>query len=580
MSNASTIPISAATGAWTARRICSTYRIGVLALLLLATQVSVGSFQLATFYLAQQDRWTLLLATAVMAAAPWLGRRYRFGARLVERLALRRGLPLLLLALAVIVALAGTYLVFGGAGVSYDEVQADFDARVLGAGRLTFPVAEEWRPYVKALSPSFLLPIPGAEAWVSAYWPGNAALRALFGATVGMAWCSPMLLGVALASTYAVARTLWPERRDAALVAVLLLGASSQVLVTAMTPYAMTAHLAVNMLWLWLFLQDRTPAHAGAMAVGVLGVGLHQVVFHPLFVAPFIVMLLCQRRFRVAAFYCAGYGVAVCAWTLYPVWLAWLHTPGVEFGDPVRAFFVDRWTAGAAKGQFGHDVALGLATVNLTRLIAWLNPALVLLFILGVPVALAKGALPRAILASVLLTTVATALILPYQGHGWGWRYGHGVLGSMALVGTWAWLKLADGPERAAWSSIVAGATLGGLLLLFPLNAVHAARFAAPIKAAMALIQGAGTDLVVIDSDAISFGDDLARNLPDLRNTPKVLSLDKIPPAALAELCRRGSVAIFGAEAASRLGFIGAGDPTLRTPMRDAFDAQCKAVTL
>ena len=292
-------------------------------------------------------------------------------------------------------------------------------------------------------------------------------------------------------------------------------------------------------------------------------------------------MLLCQKRFRVAAFYVVGYGVTVCAWTLYPVWVAWLNMPGVDFGDPVRALFVStRWTAGAAKNQFGHDVALGLTTLNLTRLIAWLNPALVLLFILGVPLALAKGALPRAILASVLLTAVATTLLLPYQGHGWGWRYGHGVLGSMALVGALAWLKLTEGPERAAWSSIVAGATLGSLLVLFPLNAVHAARFAAPIKAAMALIQGAGTDLVVIDGGAISFGDDLARNRPDLRNVPKILTLDKIKPAAASELCRRGSIAVFGAEAASRLGFIGTADPMLRTPMRDAFESQFKAATL
>ncbi|WP_460452476.1 hypothetical protein [Alsobacter sp. SYSU BS001988] len=576
MSDASTRPVPTASGAWTPGRISWVWRISVLALLFAGAHVEVGSFQLSSYYLAQQDRWTILLAVVLMMGVGALAQR-GFGAGLLDRLAASRRLPLLLLALAVLAAFAGAHLVFDSTPVSYDEVQADFDGRVFAAGKLAYPVAEAWRPFVAALGPHFFLRIPEGAAWISAYWPGNAALRAFFDSTIGMAWCGPALLGVALASTYGVARRLWPDRRDAAFVAVLLLGTSSQTLITAMTPYAMTAHLAVNMLWLRLFLQDRPLAHAGAMAVGVLGVGLHQVVFHPLFVAPFILMLLCQKRVRIAAFYMAGYGVALAAWSLYPVWLAWLQTPGAELGDPVRALLVDRWTDGAGKGRYGHGVAFGLTVLNLARLAAWLNPALVLLFALGAPFALAKGALPRAILASVLLTAAATTLLLPYQGHGWGWRYGHGVLGSMALVAAMAWLSLTERPDRGEWTSIMAAASLGSLLVLFPLNALHAARFAAPIRDAMALIQGAGTDLVIVDGDSVSFGDDLVRNQPDLRNAPKILSLGKIPPAALPELCSRGSIAVFDAEAATRLGFIGARGPEPRSPMRQAFDAQCRA---
>ncbi|WP_406853932.1 hypothetical protein ABEG18_15350 [Alsobacter sp. KACC 23698] len=575
MFNASTLPVSKTSRAWTPGRISWVWRISVLALLFIGAQVEVGPFQLAVYYLIQ-DRWTILLAVVLMMGVAALAQR-GCGAGLLDRLAASERLPLLMLALAVLAAFAGTHLIFGATPVSYDEVQADFDARVFAAGKLAYPVPEAWRPFIAALGPLFFLRIPDGAAWISAYWPGNAALRALFDSTIGMAWCSPALLGVGLASTYGVARKLWPDRRDAAFIAVLLLGTSSQALVTAMTPYAMTAHLAVNMLWLRLFLQDRPLAHAGAMAVGVLGVGLHQVVFHPLFVAPFILMLLCQKRVRLAAFYMAGYGVALAAWSLYPVWLAWLQTPGAGPSDPIRALLVDRWADGAGQGRFGHGVAFGLTVLNLARLAAWLNPALILLFAVGAPLALAKGALPRAILASVLLTAAAATLALPYQGHGWGWRYSHGVLGSMALVGAMAWLNLTERPDRGEWSSIVAGASLGSLLLLFPLNALHAARFAAPIRDALALIQGAGTDLVVVDGDAVSFGEDLARNRPDLRNTPKILSLEKIPPAALPELCRRGSIAVFDAGAATRLGFIGANGPEPRSPMREAFDAQCKA---
>ena len=68
-----------------------------------------------------------------------------------------------------------------------------------------------------------------------------------------------------------------------------------------------------------------------------------ELVFHPLFVAPFILMLLCQKRVRLAAFYMAGYGVALAACSLYPVWLAWLQTPGAELATPSAPCW---WTAG------------------------------------------------------------------------------------------------------------------------------------------------------------------------------------------------------------------------------------------
>jgi hypothetical protein len=38
----------------------------------------------------------------------------------------------------------------------------------------------------------------------------------------------------------------------------------------SMTPYAMSAHLALNLVWLWLFLRNTAASHAGAIAVGFL----------------------------------------------------------------------------------------------------------------------------------------------------------------------------------------------------------------------------------------------------------------------------------------------------------------------
>ena len=76
-------------------------------------------------------------------------------------------------------------------------------------------------------------------------------------------------------------------------VAAVLLATSSQFLLTAMTPYSMTAHLALNLAWLWLFLRGGVVGHSLAIAVGALACGLHQLVFHPLFVAPFALLSPC-----------------------------------------------------------------------------------------------------------------------------------------------------------------------------------------------------------------------------------------------------------------------------------------------
>jgi membrane associated rhomboid family serine protease len=62
-----------------------------------------------------------------------------------------------------------------------------------------------------------------------------------------------LLAALAVVAIFGVARRLWPARLDAALLSALLVATSLQVLVTSMTSYAMTAHLTLNLIWLWLF---------------------------------------------------------------------------------------------------------------------------------------------------------------------------------------------------------------------------------------------------------------------------------------------------------------------------------------
>src|SRR3546814_3363321 len=103
----------------------------------------------------------------------------------------------------------------------------------------------------------------------------------------------------------------------------MLLGLSSaQLWVTAMTPYAMTGHFALNMVWLALVLRGGAVGHLGAGVVALAAAGLHQWHFPPIFIAPFILWMLLGRRWRVAIFHMLVLAVVVIVWAkLWPAFL-------------------------------------------------------------------------------------------------------------------------------------------------------------------------------------------------------------------------------------------------------------------
>src|SRR5690606_732383 len=114
-----------------------------------------------------------------------------------------------------------------------------------------------------------------------------------------------------------VALRLFPDSSAAVWVCLGTYVLSAQVIVNAMTTYAMTGHLALNLIWLSLFLKNNRWAHVGAMLIGVWAIGLHQIIFHPLFAGPLILMLLPQRRWGLFAAYAAIYGTALLFWISY-----------------------------------------------------------------------------------------------------------------------------------------------------------------------------------------------------------------------------------------------------------------------
>jgi hypothetical protein len=509
---------------------------------------------LPQFYLVRQDTVWLAVTVALLLALAGLRLPVRRLAALPRPDAGLAGW--IAAALVVTIAAAGCFLALRGFALSRDEMMADFDATILRSGRLVAALPPDFRALRDALIPEFLLPVPGGAFWVSSYLPGNAGLRAAVGLVADPGWTSPVLAGLAVLALWRCGRRLWPDRPDATVVAVLLLAGSAQVLVTAMTAFAMTAHLALNLVWLALYLRDDRRGHCGAVAVGALACGLHQVVFHPLFVAPFVLHLLMRRRFRLALFYIFAYGVICLVWIAYWRLVLQAHGAGGAAAEVGAGWFATRVLQLLADFSPG---GLALMIANALRFVAWQNLLLLPLAALAWGAIRRDEGIARPLAGGIVLTLAAVFVLLPYQGHGWGYRYLHGLIGNAGLLAGYGWIAAtarADAGERTAAAVAVGLAAALAVLVMLPVRIAQAVHMIAPYRAATAAIAAAPADIVMIDRGGLAFGHDLVRNDPFLRNRPLVLDLGAVDAANLAALCGRHTIAVLDRRHGRALGIM------------------------
>src|SRR5215831_1381473 len=300
-----------------------------------------------------------------------------------------------LILLAALVVAFGTRYVAGYTPVSHDEIMATFDAAIIASGRLLAPIPIEWRSLSWALEPVFRLPFPGDVAWVSTYLPGNAAIRGILGKAFDAAIVNAILVVTALVALVGISKQLWPERRDLWVISLVLAALSSQVLCMAMTPYAMTAHLALNLVWLWLYLRNAAFSHVVAISVGFLATGLHQLIFHPLFVAPFIMQMLLDGRSRLGALYATSYAAIGVFWIVYWQLLLAVHGVSAEAASSVGASFFTARVAHmlADFSPSGPETMLQ----NLLRFSAWQHPLMTVLLVPGMVLGWRVGGIFRSL---------------------------------------------------------------------------------------------------------------------------------------------------------------------------------------
>jgi hypothetical protein len=546
-----------------------------LVLLVLAAGCATAKGNALTLYQAQsQDLPVLLLLGAATLLAIYLPPALRLPSQLP------RWWVMLLFGFAVAALLVGgAYTVFGDYPLARDEHMVLFDMAVYEHGRLATPLAPFWRPYAGALVPDFLLNSTMPSGLVSAYLPVNAMVRLAFSKLVDPALLNPLLAVAGGAALLDVARRIFGPQNRACWVVLLIYALSAQMLVNAMTPFSVTGHMALNLIWLAAFLRGGRIGHPIAILTGFLAVGLHQVVFHPFFVAPFLLWRLREGEWRLVLAYAVAYAVIVLWWVYYPLL------------PPVQTSFAGAVVAGETHRNFISERVMplllhrtpgtgGLMVLNMLRFFAWQNFTLLPLLVAAVPLAIRERGLPAALLLGILLWLTFVTLVLPYQGLGWGFRYLSPFLGSFALLAGYGYRDLSQRIGDRA-DGLVLALSAVTVVAAIPLLVVTTHRFAEPYLALEHLIAAQQTPFVVIDTAVSNPPDeswalhplDQVRNLPDLSNRPLRFSGNRVNVRLLVALCDKGAVTSITRADMHRVGFM------TNVPERSPrFDAMVAAV--
>lgn len=441
------------------------------------------------------------------------------------------------------VAWSGRYWLFGNYALSRDGEVAEFAAKAMRDGFLGRPIPIEWIPYRRAIMPEFFSSYGADHVWNAAYLPLNAGFRALWGWVGDPSLAGPVLLVIGLAALWRVALRLFPERSDAVAVVMLMALTSAQLLVTGMTPYAMTGHFALNMVWLALVLRDDRLGHAAAGIVVLVLTGLHQYHYPLPFLLPFLLWFALGRRWGALGFHATMIVLAVAIWAkLWPHFLIDLYGPPADVRP--SAGVADKMASLVERLNKWHPL------LYLSRFLAWNNLLLVPLGAIGLWRmdwrAAARG---KHVALPLGLGAIGMAALAIDPGYGWGYRYLHGFIGSFALLAGFGWASLRR-PDRRALRVSIAVALLTGSFL-----GLRAHDYVAPYAAAHRRIMASDADIVLVDPRSGRYVTDVVRGRgSEPLARPIVMNIGMLDAARIDRLCDKYDVAIFDISAFGPLG--------------------------
>ncbi len=180
--------------------------------------------------------------------------------------------------------------------------------------------------------------------------------------------------------------------------------------------------------------------------IGFLALGVHSPVPHALLIPPFLIRYLRDRRFGVAAYVGAVYGLAV---------LFWARQLGAHAAVGVAVLATPTATAGMARSLLNIPGQLQAATtaMHVGLVLTWNTPLAAICILAALLAWKRLDAFSRDLALSLMLVLVARAFGAQNssQGEGWGYRYVYAVLGNLALLAACGFdvLVAAMGKRRA-----------------------------------------------------------------------------------------------------------------------------------
>lgn len=407
-------------------------------------------------------------------------------------------------------------------GLSMDEFNAEFQARIFLKLERSAIVGAEWRPIRAAIQPVFVNWSESNHAWQSSYLPVYAGLRAIALATLGVSWIvNPVLAAASILLVARVARNSFVGNGEAPLFAVIALASSSQFLVTSMTGYSMPAHLMCSLLWLVCYQRGGVWGIVGAGLVGALALGLHNPFPHALFVAPFLVRLLRERRFSALTTLLAIYALASV------VWWTWLHKSGTMTEAPTSSF------------RLPGVEAVIVHLMNLALLLSWQAPLVGSLMLAAILRWKSISPFEQDLAFGLMMTFSFYFLFPGTQGHGWGYRYVYACLPSIVLLAARTWCDVTSGAAPSRIRMLTLASFAAAILIGFPLRLTQATAATKSFALASAAVRSSEAKVVLVPADSIWYGRDLIRNDPFLSTGPVVIDRLAVSPPQLLELYRR-----------------------------------------
>jgi hypothetical protein len=188
--------------------------------------------------------------------------------------------------------------------------------------------------------------------------------------------------------------------------------------------------------------------------------------------------------------------------------------------------------------------------LQMSRFLAWNNPLLVPLALIAIATVPWRAALRgETIILPLALGCVGVSLLAMDQGYGWGYRYLHGFIGSLALLAGYGWVRLGRQSLRPLVAASLIALVTGAFL------ARRAQGYVRPYAQSHQMISQSRFDVVLVDPRGGRFVTDVVRGKGgNPLGQPVVMNIGQMSVGALDRLCDRYSVGVFDSSAFLPLG--------------------------